>query len=338
MDLKTITKKLFSGKNLNFEEARSLFAAIFDGKLEEVLISSSLVALAIKGEFPEEIAAAVVEANKRKIKVETPYPVVDTCGTGGDGASTFNISTASALVIKALGIRVAKHGNRSVTGKFGSADIIEAFGIPLVTDPDKAKEYIEKYKFAFLFAPYFHPAFKNVAAIRKNLGIPTIFNILGPLINPADPFAQLIGFYSRAKMQAVAEALRFLGIVNRILVSSYDGLDEVSTQSETEIIEIRKEGVKKFAFNPCSVIGKTFAVPRITSRKEAIEIFHDAISGKNEEAAIVTALNAAFTLYAAEICDIDEGYKKAYQAIKERIVVKSLEELRSRVSAESKKN
>ncbi len=338
MELREVTKKLFSGKNLNFDEARVLFSAVFDGELDGNLISSSLVALSIKGEFPEEIAAALVEAGRRKVKVEASGTVVDTCGTGGDGSSTFNISTASAFIVKALGVKVAKHGNRAVTGKVGSADIVEMMGIPVITDRFTAGRWIEKFGFAFLFAPHFHPAFKRVAGIRRSLGIPTIFNLLGPLVNPAEPSAQLIGFFSASGMRSVAEALRILGITNRVLVRSLDGLDEVSTRSETEVLEVREDGIKSFVFRPESVIGRRFSVPRVESVREAVETFAGALSGEHEEAAKVAALNAAFTLYAAQVCDIDEGYRRAYRAIKEGAVVKGIEELRSHVSAEDKKD
>ena len=337
MDHKVVVKKLFSGKDLCFKEASSLFAALFEEDIEDSTIASVLVALAIKGETPEEVAAAIAEANRRKIKVPISCLVVDTCGTGGDGAGTFNISTASAFVLKALGVRVAKHGNRSVTSKVGSADIVEFLGIPILTDPQKAKSFIEKEGFAFLFAPYFHPAFKRVAPVRKKLGIPTIFNILGPMINPADPYAQLIGFYSVSKMEVAASALRLLGVRNRVLVSSEDGLDEVSTEKPTKILELRDGKIKSYTFNASKVVGSSFPVPRVSSKEEALSVFFNAINGEDSEASKVVALNTAFALYAAGVADVDEGYKMALNAIKEKRVFSEIERLKVELPAEDKK-
>ena len=337
MDHRVAVKKLFSGKDLSFEEASSLFAALFDGDMDDSIIASVLVALAIKGEAPEEVAAAIVEANRRKVRVPTTCLVVDTCGTGGDGAGTFNISTASAFVLKTLDVKVAKHGNRSVTSKVGSADIVEFLGIPILTDPYKAKSFIEEKGFAFLFAPYFHPAFKRVAPVRKKLGIPTIFNMLGPLINPADPYAQLIGFYSFSKMEVAASALRLLGVENRVLVSSEDGLDEVSTEKPTKILELRDGKIKSYTFDASKLIGSSFPVPRVSSKEEALSVFYGAISGENSEASKVVALNTAFALYAAGVADVDEGYKMALTAIKEKRVISEIEKLKDELPAENKK-
>jgi len=327
MQVEGLVKKVFKGETLNFHEASLLFSSMFEGRLAPEIVSSVLIALSLRGEAPEEIAAAIQEADKRKVKVDYQGFCVDTCGTGGDGSSTFNISTAAALVVRSLGYAVAKHGNRSVTGKMGSADIAESIGLSLCNTKEEAAAELESKRFAFLFAPSFHPAFATVAKIRRTLGVPTIFNLLGPQINPVDLTAQVIGFYSKEKMERVAQALLLLGRDNRVLVSSDDGLDEVSSNDETLVIELRGGRLHRFKFRPEKVLGRRFPVTRIKDRREAVEVFMKSITDFGPEAEIV-ALNVAFALYAAQVCDIDQGYKLAIEAVSSGAVLETLKELK----------
>ena len=316
MEVKGLVKKVFQGKTLGFDEARSVFDAVFEGELSSEEVAAFLVALALRGETPEEVAAAIDVADAKKIRVEHQVKdVVDTCGTGGDGRGTFNVSTASALVLASIGVAVAKHGNRAVTGKVGSADIVGHIGIAIAETPDEAAKMLKEHGFAFLFAPRFHPAFAKVAPVRRALGVPTIFNLLGPQVNPCDPVAQLVGVYSYRKAKVVAEALYLLGRRNRVIVTSEDGLDEVSSAAPTKVLEVRDQGVKEWIFYPQKLLGNTFEVPVVSTKEEAFEVFDGAISGRNERAAKVVALNAAFAMYALGLCDVDEGYRRALEAI-----------------------
>ena len=324
-----MVKRVLRGEKLSFDDALKLFEDMFEGRLLPEQTAAILAVMAFRGETPEEVAAAITVAEKKKIKVEHAVDgVVDTCGTGGDGAGTFNISTASALVLRSLGVPVAKHGNRAVTGVAGSADIVEALGLKVAGNAEEAKKELEEKRFTFLFAPGFHPAFAKVAPVRKALGVPTIFNILGPQINPCDPSSQLVGVYSVEKARVVAEANRLLGRRNRVFVSSTDGLDEVSPKAETVVIEVRDGSVKEYTFDPQKLLGRYFDVPRVSTKEQALKVFEEALSYKNEEASLCVALNTAFALYAAGVCDVDEGFKRALSAIKDGAVLEMLKELK----------
>ncbi len=324
-----MVKRVLKGERLSFDDALKLFEDMFEGRLLPEQTAAILAVMAFRGETPEEVAAAITVAEKKKVRVEHAVDgVVDTCGTGGDGASTFNISTASALVLRSLGVPVAKHGNRAVTGITGSADVVEALGLKVAKDAGEAKKELEEKNFVFLFAPGFHPAFAKVAPVRKALGVPTIFNILGPQINPCDPSSQLVGVYSVEKARVVAEANRLLGRKDRVFVSSTDGLDEVSPKAETVVIEVRDGSVKEYTFDPKKLLGRYFDVPRVSTKEQALKVFEDALSYKNEEASLCVALNTAFALYAAGVCDVDEGFKKALSAIKDGAVLETVRELK----------
>ncbi|BAT72278.1 anthranilate phosphoribosyltransferase [Thermosulfidibacter takaii ABI70S6] len=329
-----LLKRVLKGERLCFEEACVLFEELFEGRLENEQVAGILTAFAVRGETPEEVAAAIKVADSKKVRVEHSLKeVVDTCGTGGDGKGTFNVSTAVAFTLVALGIPVAKHGNKAVTGKVGSADVVESLGIPIVEEPDSARAFLENKRFAFLFAPKFHPAFAKFASVRRSLGIPTIFNLLGPQINPCDPEAQIVGVYSPEKAEVVAQALALLGRKNRVVVCSEDGLDEVSTNAATAVFEIRDGKVKKWSFEPEKVLGSSFPVPVAEDREVALRIFTEAIDGKHEAAAKTVALNAAFALYASGKSDIDEGYEMTLRAIRDGKVGAKIEELKDGVSS-----
>ncbi len=327
-----MAKRVLKGERLSFEEAKSLFDAVFDGQYPTEVVAGVLVAMSLRGETPEEVAAAIEAADERKLRVEHGVsPVVDTCGTGGDGSSTFNVSTASSLVVRALGLAVAKHGNRAVTGKMGSADILERLGVRICKSPSEARRELEGRRYAFLFAPGFHPAFAKVAGVRRALGVPTIFNLLGPQVNPCRVDAQVIGVYSPAKARVVAEALSLLGRKGRVVVCAEDGLDEVNTEGSTLVFEV-DGGVKHWRFEAAKLMGREFPIPRIEDEEQGEKVFLGAISGKNREAASAAALNAAFALYAAGVASVEEGYGMAMRAIDEGAVVDVLRELSNGVS------
>ncbi len=325
-----VLKKVLLGERLSFEEATSLFDDLFEGKLSEIQMAALLGTMSARGETPEELAAASLCAEKRKLRVNHPFHVlVDTCGTGGDGKGTFNVSTASAIVVRSMGIPVAKHGNRAITGRVGSADVTSAIGIRVCQEVERAERELSKKGFVFLFAPRFHPAFAAVGPVRRELPSPTIFNLVGPLINPCNPTSQLIGVYSTKKAEVVAEALRLLGRENVVVVSSEDGLDEVSSKGKTLALRVEKDGVKKWWFEAKSILGREFDIPKADSLEDAKRTLLGALDGSNRAAASITSLNAAFLLYAMGRAEPDEGFRKAMEAIRSGAASETLKELRN---------
>ncbi|NLY94355.1 MAG: anthranilate phosphoribosyltransferase [Myxococcales bacterium] len=224
---------------------------IFRGDAHEAQIAALAVALRMKGESPEELAAAarVMKRHAKKVPLGEG-PILDTCGTGGDGLSTFNISTVSALVVAATGVRVAKHGNRAVSSTTGSADVLEALGVSLELDADEAKRCMEQAGIVFLFAPLFHGALRHAAPVRRALGIRTFFNLLGPLANPAPVSHQLVGVYDGARVRQFAEVLRALGLTAAWAVHGEGGFDEVSPLGVTKVARLRGGEIDEFEITP----------------------------------------------------------------------------------------
>lgn len=229
--MKECIEKLILGDDLTDDEMEHAFDAIMSGRANDTQIGAFLIALRAKGEKPSEIACAAKIMRDKSLKVDVEFDVMDTCGTGGDSASTFNISTAVAFVLAGAGVKVAKHGNRSVSSSSGSADCLEALGVPIDLDPDKAAASLKNNGFAFMFAPRYHPSMKHAMPARTQLGMKTIFNILGPLTNPARAAYQVIGVYDRCLIGPVIEVLRILGLKGAMVVHS--GLDEVSIAGPT---------------------------------------------------------------------------------------------------------
>ncbi len=238
-DIIQYIEPLLARRNLTFEQSTELLDIVFAGEVPEPQIAAFLTAMRIKGATAHEIAglAKSLRAHAVKVNVNTDH-LVDTCGTGGAKIKTFNISTAAALVAAGAGVRVAKHGNRGITSRCGSADVLEALGVNIDPSPDCIAECIEKARIGFMFAPKFHPAMKYVQPIRKALGFGTIFNILGPLANPAGASAQVMGVADETLMEPIAEALRLLGLKHAIVVHS-NGLDEISTMEPTRLLQLK---------------------------------------------------------------------------------------------------
>jgi anthranilate phosphoribosyltransferase len=231
--------------DLEPEALEELFGAIMDGRLEDVLMAAVLAALRTKGETGREVAAAARAMRARAIPVPITEPdrTVDTCGTGGDGADTVNVSTAAALVAAAAGVPVAKHGNRSVSSRCGSADVLEAAGVRLDVPPEGLATLVDEVGIAFLFAPRLHPAMRAVMPVRRALGVRTTFNLLGPLTNPAGVRRQVVGVWGREVQDLVAAALAELGALHAVVVHSDDGLDELSVCAPTRVLEVRDGAV-----------------------------------------------------------------------------------------------
>jgi anthranilate phosphoribosyltransferase len=238
--IRDVLERLLAGQDLDPATMEASFEALMGGEWSEAQQAAFLTALRAKGESAEELAAAARVLRRAAVPVESARrPLIDTCGTGGDGAHTLNISTAAAFVAAACGAAVAKHGNRSVSSRCGSADVVEALGVPLDLEPERLGAVLDAASFAFLFAPRLHPAMKVVMPVRRGLGIRTVFNLLGPLCNPAGVRRQVVGVYSEAAQTLVAGALAALGAEHALVVHSRDGLDEISVSAPTRVIEVR---------------------------------------------------------------------------------------------------
>lgn len=243
--IRDVLEPLLAGEDLPAETTEACFTALMAGEWSEPEQAAFLIALRAKGETPGEVAAAARVLRSFAVAVPSSRtPLIDTCGTGGDGAHTLNISTGAALVAAACGVAVAKHGNRSVSSRCGSADVMEALGVPLELEPERLGALLGEVGFAFLFAPRLHPAMRAVMPVRRALGVRTVFNLLGPLANPAGVRRQVVGVYSRAVMGLVAGALAELGAERAWVVHGNDGLDELSVCAPTLVIEVRDGQVR----------------------------------------------------------------------------------------------
>lgn len=243
--VKDIIKKLTERQDLTKEEMTYLFDNLMEGNLTDAQIGAVLIGLKMKGESVLEIetAARIMKEKAVKVVVKDKSKLVDTCGTGGDRLNTFNVSTISAFVVAAAGGKVAKHGNRSISSKCGSADIMEALGIKIELTAEEVSRQIEEIGLGFMFAPLFHPSMKNVVKQRREIGVRTIFNILGPLSNPADANYQVMGVYDKSLVEPLTKVLQNLGVKKAYIVHGLDGLDEVSITAETYVGEINESDI-----------------------------------------------------------------------------------------------
>jgi anthranilate phosphoribosyltransferase len=304
-------------QSLSREEAQAVMSQVLTGKCTDAQIAALLVALHMKGETVEEIVgfAEAIRAAAVPLSLHQDHAVdvsgtgrdalVDTCGTGGDASGTFNISTATALVVAGAGVRVAKHGNRSVTSKCGSADVMEALGVNISLPPSQIAACLEEVGIAFLFAPAMHSAMKYVQSARRELRLRTVFNLLGPLTNPAHASAQVVGVYSAALVEKLAEALSMLGLRRALVVHGMDGLDEITITGPTRIAEVREGTVRTYEVTP-----KEFGMNRGTlddiSGGDApanADIIREILAGKRSPRRDVVLLNAAAALVAAGRAD-----------------------------------
>jgi len=243
--------KLVSSNDLSREEAQSVMTQIMNGEATAAQIGAVAIALRMKGETKDEITGLAEVMRSFSNHVDSHRSgLLDTCGTGGSGISKFNISTASSLIAAAAGITVAKHGNRAMSGKSGSADVLEALGVNINVSPEQAKACLDEVGICFMFAQLYHPSLKHAAGPRKEIGTRTIFNMLGPLTNPAGADRQLLGLYDASKTEIIAEVLRELGITRALVVSSFDGLDEISISSSTKVSELKDGIVSTYHISP----------------------------------------------------------------------------------------
>ena len=245
-----IIENLQKGQSLSFEESKSLFSDLMEGKYEEDKIIEILEAFIKKGETKDELAGGIFVLREKANKVKAGPETIDTCGTGGDGQNSLNISTAAAIVLASMGVKVAKHGNKAVSSNCGSADVLEALKININLKPNEAEENIKKFNFAFMFAPNYHSAMKHVGPARKKMGKKTIFNLIGPLSSPAQVKRQVIGVFDKKWMKPFAEALKENKVEHAYIVHSDDGMDEISPFAKTNIVELKDGNISEFTIDP----------------------------------------------------------------------------------------
>jgi anthranilate phosphoribosyltransferase len=314
-----LIEKLTRHEDLTVDEASAAMARIMDGDAAPAHIAAVLVALRLKGERAEEIVGLAQTMRARAVKLSTSYPeAFDTCGTGGDGAGTFNISSVVALVVAACGVKVAKHGNRSVSSRCGSADVFEALGVNVSASPVVVERALNEAGVAFFFAPTFHPSMRHAGPVRRDLGIRTAFNLLGPLTNPAGARRQIVGVPRPELTELVARALSLLGSERAWVVHGADGLDEVSTTGYTKVSEARGDTVRTFYVHP-SDFGVAKATPADLRGGDATEnaaIVQRVLAGESGPARDIVVLNAAAALLVAgAVATMDEGLCRARTGI-----------------------
>lgn len=326
-----LIEKLQQRHDLTTEESAAAMNAIMEGQAQSAQIAGLLIALSMKGERPAEIVGFARTMRNRATKLaRTHAPVFDTCGTGGDRSHTFNVSTVAALVLAACGVRVAKHGNRSASSKCGSADLFEALGVNITASPAVVERCLEEVGIAFFFAPTFHPSMRHAAPTRKDLGVRTAFNLLGPLTNPAGAARQLVGVPRPELTELVARSLALLGSQRAWVVHGADGLDEISTTGYTKVSECRDGAVNTFYIHPAD-FGLPKAAPAELLGGEAADnaaIARRILQGERGAAREIVRLNtAASLLIAGRVGTIAEGIERAAQAIDSGAAARVLERL-----------
>lgn len=312
-------KKIIEGVHLDENQMADVMMEIFSGSLTDAQIGAFMGALATKGETEQELAGAARAMRRKAHRIQSSAgTIVDTCGTGGDGASTFNISTTTAFVVAGCDITVAKHGNRSVSSKCGSADVLEALGVRLDVDPELVEEAVEDIGIGFLFAPLYHSAMRFAATARKEVGLRSIFNMLGPLTNPAGANCQIIGVYAPELTEMFAHTLRLLGSRQAYVVHGHDGLDEISVCAPTRVSELKDGQVRTFNLHPEAYFDALADPGDLVGGDPATnaDITRRILDGETGSRRNVVLLNAAAALTAAgKAADFADGIEHAAQAI-----------------------
>ena len=319
MNIQHVLQKLLDKQNLTFNEMREVMYFIMSGNATNVQTGAFLIALRCKGETIDEIAASVdvMRELANKVTIQGEH-IIDTCGTGGDGANTFNISTTCAFVVAAAGGQVAKHGNRSVSSRCGSADLLEVAGVNLDLTAAQVTQCVNDIGVGFLFAPKHHGAMKHTIHVRKEMGVRTLFNLLGPLSNPAGAPNQLIGVFAKEWIEPLAQVLKKLGSQHVLVVNAEDGLDEISIASATSIAELKEGNVQTYVITP-----EQFGFKRASLAELAVEdaatslVMVKSVLNNNKSAARdIVLLNAGAAIYAANLTDtLTAGIEKARQVI-----------------------
>jgi len=319
MDIKQAISQVLARHDLSDEEMTEVMRTIMTGGATPAQIGGFLVGLRMKGETVHEITAAarVMRELATRVEIDAEY-LVDTCGTGGDSSGSFNISTASAFVTAAAGARVAKHGNRSISSKSGSADVLEAAGVRLDLTPDQVAQCVKGVGLGFMFAPAHHGAMKHAIGPRREMGIRTIFNVLGPLTNPAGAPNQVLGVFSDELLEPLANVLQSLGSRHVLVVHSRDGLDEISIGDHTEVAELKDGAVRRYAISP-----EQFGMQRtpitelaVEGAEQSLAVIRSVLEDTPGPARDIVCLNAGAAVYAAGLANsLAEGVEKANAAI-----------------------
>ncbi len=322
---------LLRGEDLSFEQATSLLDIIFEGEVAEVQIAAFLTAMRAKGATAAELAGLAKSLREHAVAVKADVDnLVDTCGTGGAAVKTFNISTASALVAAGAGVYIAKHGNRGITSSCGSADVLAELGVKIDASAEVIAECIKQAHIGFMFAPMFHPAMKYVQPIRKALGFRTVFNILGPLANPAGATAQVMGVADESLMEIIIEALKLLGVKHAMVVHS-DGLDEISTAGATKIIELKEGKLSSRELNPkdLGIESADLGQLKITDAKTSASVIRGILGGEeNGPRKDIVILNAAAAIIVGGLADdFESAIKVAQASVSDGKAISSLEKL-----------
>lgn len=324
--------KLINGHDLTREEARSVMNIIMDGGATASQIGAVATALRMKGETKEEITGLAEAMRSHSSQVRTEQEgLLDTCGTGGSGIHKFNISTASSIIASAAGIRVAKHGNRAMSGKSGSADVLEALGVQINITPEQAAECLKEIGICFMFAQLYHPSLRHAAGPRRELGIRTIFNMLGPLTNPAGADRQLLGLYDRTRTSTIAEVLSELGLKRALVVSSLDGLDEISISSATQLSELKGGTVTTYEITPEELGLDRHPISEVTGGDPAVnaglirQIFAGELRGAYRD--IVLANSGACIYVGGMASSLRDGVELAAEVIDSGRAERKLHEL-----------
>jgi anthranilate phosphoribosyltransferase len=323
--------RLLAGRALSRIEMEGLFGRLMDGEVSDVMKAALLTSLAAKGETIDEIAGAAAAMRRRVVRVAVRREgVVDTCGTGGDGRDTFNISTAAALVAAGAGVPIAKHGNRSVSSRSGSADLLEALGVDLDLQPEEAARALDEIGIAFLFAPRFHPAMAKVMAVRRELGVRTIFNILGPLTNPVGARRQVVGVFEDRLVELVAGVLLELGCDHALVVRGEDGLDELSTTGPSKVAEVSSGRIRCYGISPDELGIERATLEDLSGGGPAAnaEQLRGLLAGESGPLQDITVLNAAAAIYVGgRVSDLADGIEVARESIRSGAAAAKLGEL-----------
>lgn len=327
-------KRVVEGHDLDRDEMHAVFGEVMDGKATDVQKSALLIALRMKGETPEEITGAALAMRERVTPLNVDREgLVDTCGTGGDGRGTFNISTVAAIVAAAAGANVAKHGNRAVSSACGSADLLTALGVQIDLDAPRMARVLEETGIAFLFAPKLHPAMGAVAPIRRELGVRTIFNVLGPLTNPAFARRQVLGVYAPHLVEVIARVLLALGADHAMVVHSDDGLDEISISAPTHVCEVAGGEIRDYTIEPEALGVSRAPIEQIAggdaaeNARIALAILSGETNGARRD---IVAVNAGAALYVSgAVTTLRDGVALASNTIASGAAMRKLEELAS---------
>ncbi|MCF8045483.1 MAG: anthranilate phosphoribosyltransferase [Desulfarculaceae bacterium] len=331
MEFTTQLKRIISGENLDRENMTFMMSEIFSGRITDSQIGAFMAALSAKKETFEELAGAARAMRTKAERIQAAEgTVVDTCGTGGDATGTFNISTTCAFVVAGCGVTVAKHGNRSVSSQCGSADLLEHLGVKIDTDPEIVEEAVNELGIGFLFAPRFHGSMRHAAGARKEVGIRSIFNMLGPLTNPAAARCQLLGVYAPELTEMFAATLKLLGARRAFVVHGHDGMDEITTTAPTRVTELNDGMIKSYELDPLEYFEEYADPERIKGGDvgKNAAITRAVLKGEKGPKRDIVVINAAAALAAAGRADnIRAGLKLAEEAIDSERALEKLEQL-----------